>query len=490
MSDETLQVSTPDGAGDFKSGSTLGSYEIVGLLGKGAMGRVYRARHLRLGREVALKVLNPEFVAQPDVVQRFFREARIVNEIDHKNIVEVTDFVERPGLAYLVMELLEGESVRDLMDRRGRKYPQLKRIVAILTQVCAALEAAHAKNVVHRDLKPDNVFVIKRDGADFVKVLDFGVAKLRGGGDLAATTTGMIIGTPHYMAPEQALGREVSRAADIWAAGVVLYELLAGCRPFAGESFIELAMQIREKPPKPLPSKTPRGERIPPWVAAVVLRCLEKKPADRYRSMTALAEALSERGVDTSRRLPRKLVAVVAGLAAGVTLAVFAVRAELPTRTIAALERARSALRAPAERPPAPPPTPAAVTTKEAKPQQAAPSPPPAQPSTPQPPPPPAKRAAAPVERPAARAVAPAPRPPTIELVLRSTPPGARVVRLDTGERLGRTPLRADVPRKAATVWLQMTLDGHQPIKFTVDLRRDNTANVTFQSAKPPARRR
>src|SRR5512145_1819303 len=139
------------------AGATLGSYELVSLLGKGAMGRVFRARHVRLGREVAIKVLNPEFVARPDVVQRFFREARVVNDIDHEHIVEVTDFVESPGLAYLVMELLDGQSLRELMKQKGRKYPPLKRIVGIMAQVCDALEAAHEKGVFHRDLKPDNV---------------------------------------------------------------------------------------------------------------------------------------------------------------------------------------------------------------------------------------------------------------------------------------------------------------------------------------------
>ncbi len=347
---------------EIKLGTTLGSYEIVELLGKGAMGRVYKARHVRLGREVALKVLNPEFVARADVVQRFFREARVVNDIDHENIVEVTDFVEQPGVAYLVMELLDGESLRDLMDLRGRKYPQVKRIVAIMTQVCSALGAAHAKGVIHRDLKPDNVIVVKRDGADFVKVLDFGVAKLRGGGDLAETTTGMIIGTPHYMAPEQALGREIDRCTDVWAAGVVLYELLAGCMPFTGASFVELAVQIREKPPKDFPNKTPRGERIPPWLAAVALKCLEKKPADRYRSMAALSEALAARGEDPSRGLPLKLLAVGAGLAAGAALVFLGVHYDAPARLRATLERGRASVHALSERtppPPAPAPSPA-----------------------------------------------------------------------------------------------------------------------------------
>src|SRR5512138_408904 len=300
---------------EIQIGQTIGSWEIVDLLGKGAMGRVYRARHARLGREVALKVLNPEFTARPDVVQRFFREARVVNDIDHENIVEVSDFVEQPGLAYLVMELLEGDSLRDLMNLRGRKYPQVKRIVAILRQVCGALEAAHAKGVVHRDLKPDNVFVVKRDGADFVKMLDFGVAKLRGGGDMAETTTGMIIGTPHYMSPEQALGRDVTRSTDIWAAGVVLYEALAGSVPFSGGSFVELANQIRIQPPKPLPAKTPRGERIPSWLGEVIAKCLEKKPSDRFKSMAALDEALAAGGPLSTGAFPRRLVGAALTLA-------------------------------------------------------------------------------------------------------------------------------------------------------------------------------
>jgi serine/threonine-protein kinase len=293
------------------------------------------------------------------------------------------------------------------------------------------------------------------------------------------------------MAPEQALGREIDRSADVWAAGVVLYELLAGCVPFTGASFVELAMQIREKAPKDFPNKTPRGERIPPWLAAVALKCLEKKPADRYRSMAALAEALAAKGEDRKRGLPRKLIAVVAGLVAGVALVFLGVRFDVPAQARAALDRARATLHAVSDRATSLLPPPA--EERRAPPP---PSPAPAQASTP------AKKAAAPAptareaEAPQAKAPAratapaPAPRPATVELSLRSSPTGARVVRLDTGARLGRTPLRLNVPRKAATVWIQMTLDGYQPIKFTVDLRRDNSANVTFQGARKTTRRR
>ncbi|HSM93636.1 MAG TPA: serine/threonine-protein kinase, partial [Anaeromyxobacteraceae bacterium] len=318
---------------DVQVGSTLGSYEVTGLLGEGAMGRVYRARHARLGREVALKVLHPELVARPDVVQRFFREARVVNDIDHEHIVEVSDFVEQPGLAYLVMELLDGESLRAIFDRRDRPYPGVERIVGILRQVCAALGAAHAKGVVHRDLKPDNVFLVQRDGADFVKVLDFGVAKLHDAGDLSATATGMILGTPNYMAPEQALGRDVTAATDVWAAGVVLYEALAGALPFKGASFVELANQIRIRPPAPLPATTPAGEPIPAWLGEVVARCLEKKPSDRFGSMEALGEALAAGGPLRAARSPRRLVGGAAAVALAALLVGLAVRWDLPGRT-------------------------------------------------------------------------------------------------------------------------------------------------------------
>ena len=519
MSDSTP---TPTRVGaapiEIDVGTALGSYELVGLLGKGAMGSVYRARHVLLGREVAIKVLSPEYVARPEIVQRFFREARVVNDIDHDHIVEVTDFVEAPGLAYLVMELLEGASLRELMAERGRKYPAVKRIVGFMTQLCEALEAAHAKGVVHRDLKPDNVFVVKRNGADFVKVLDFGVAKLRDL-DHTATSAGMILGTPHYMSPEQALGREVDRHSDVWAAGVLLHELLAGEVPFTAPSFVELAMQIREQPPKPLPRKTPRGERIPASLAAVVARCLAKKPGDRFRSMEMLAQALRA----PRRRqvvVPRRWLAAAAAaglLAAGI--AFVALRPGVRRRVGAALEASWSSMRALAPTsPPAQPERSAAAGGAESK-------GPPAQPersaavggaeSKATPPAHPERSAAAAESKGTPKRTAPPPRTTaastrgasapmsaqrlvatlrtTVELVLHSNPAGASVTRLDTGQRLGKTPLKVNVHRKEAAVWIQMHLPGYAPVKFTVDLRKDNTANVTFRgrakSAKASRRR-
>ncbi len=500
---------------ELDPGTTLGSWQLGEILGKGAMGCVYRAQHVRLGREAAIKVLNPEYVARPDVVERFFREARVVNEIDHEHIVEVTDFVEAPGLAYLVMELLDGESLRQLMQYRGRRYPPIKRILPIMRQVCEALDAAHAKGIIHRDLKPDNVFVVEREGADFAKVLDFGVARLLDhADDSASTMTGMILGTPHYMSPEQALGRGVGRDADVWAAGVVLFELLSGAVPFTAASFVELAVAIRGKAPRPLPKKTPRGERIPPWLAAVVMRCLSKQPEDRYRTMATLAAALTPPRKTSQMARNLVIAGLVALAAAGVGSAVkLAARPlrELGGAAAAAARGAVAQLSPPATSTPTSthPGTPTKTATAPQPPahaeRAATASQPPAHPErsaaeggaeskggggaeakgTP------IRRAPPPDRAPATvRHSAPA-KPasqPTVELHLRSTPAGATVIRLDTGRRLGKTPLEVNVPRKAATVWIQLRLDGYLPVKFAVDLLKDGAANVTLQRAAKRAK--
>lgn len=461
-----------DPANEIGVGATLGSYELVELIGAGAMGRVYRGRHVLLGREVAVKVLNAEYVARADIVQRFFREARVVNDIDHEHIVEVTDFVEAPGLAYLVMELLDGSSLRALMKQPGRKYPTLRRMTGIVTQLCDALAAAHEKGVVHRDLKPDNVFVVSRDGQDFVKVLDFGVAKLRDTLDKHETSAGAILGTPHYMAPEQALGRDVDRHADVWAAGVVLYELLSGAVPFTAPSFVELAMRIRDDAPAPLPRKTPRGERIPPALAGVVTRCLEKRPADRFRSMTALADALG--GLRSRKRARRSAHRLLAGAAVAAALAaggLAAWRHGVPGAVESAVHPAEQAARA------------LAADVREAVAPEAKPSPGPGPSGANRAPAAAAPHAAAPprASKPEAARAETTQRRPRVALRIRSTPAGASVVRLDTHERLGRTPLELKVPRKSSRVWLRVRLDGYAPVEFAVDLRKDAAANVTLR---------
>jgi len=283
-----------------KAGDVLGSYELVKLIGEGSMGRVFLAKHTRLGRQVALKVMRPEHLRNRPLIQRFFQEARSVNQINHEHIVEVFDFVDEvdssgSGRVYCVMELLVGESLSHLL----RKEPlSISRAVNIAQQVCAALQAAHQLGVVHRDVKPDNIFITRRNGEDeFAKVLDFGVAKLTpplGEEKASGTLEGAIVGTPAYMAPEQAAGLGADYRADIYSVGVVLYQMLAGHPPFESMAFGQLVVQIITKPPPPLPAFTLGGERIPSQLRALVMRCLEKEPQQRPQAMAELSDSAAE----------------------------------------------------------------------------------------------------------------------------------------------------------------------------------------------------
>ncbi len=279
-----------------KTGTELGQYRIVKLLGAGGMGQVFLAEHKRLGRRVALKLLLPEFAGNPEVVGRFFHEAKAVNQINHEHIVEIVDFVEEPGgYNYFIMELLDG---RDLAKAREESGPfPLGDVLHIVGQVCSALAASHAKGIVHRDLKPENVFLIRRgEDAHFVKLLDFGIAKLSGGEltDKPQTRAGMILGTPEYMSPEQAGGRPVDYRSDIYSLGVVMYWLLSDQLPYRGNTFGELMVKQLTTPPETLPDRTPAGEPIPPVLGELVRRCLEREPQRRVQSAGEIAEALEK----------------------------------------------------------------------------------------------------------------------------------------------------------------------------------------------------
>ncbi|MBK7859385.1 MAG: protein kinase [Archangiaceae bacterium] len=281
------------------SDTMLGPYQLVRLLGEGSMGQVFLGRHKALGRQVAIKVLRPEQYRRGDLIQRFFQEARTVNQINHEHIVEIFDFVQEPGpdgpsAVYCVMELLQGTSLTGAIEGAPM---ELKRALNITRQLCDALFAAHKVGVVHRDVKPDNIFLIERAGQkDYVKVLDFGVAKLthaQPDTPLISTMDGAIIGTPMCMAPEQAAGAAVDHRADIYAVGVILYLMLTGQLPFEAKTFAALAVLLITKPPPPIPDLTPSKERIEPALKALVLKCLEKEPANRPQSMRELAEGLT-----------------------------------------------------------------------------------------------------------------------------------------------------------------------------------------------------
>jgi hypothetical protein len=271
------------------SGTRIGPYEVLAPLGSGGMGEVFRARDTRLGREVALKTLPPAFAQDRERLERFEREARTAGSLQHPGIVTVFDIGTHEGRPYIVSELVEGESLRVLI-QRGALKPA--RALEIATALAEALAAAHARGIVHRDLKPENV-VIARDGR--VKLLDFGLAKLvqrelpQGEDTSARTLDGTLLGTAAYMAPEQARGGAADHRADLFALGCVLHEMLSGRSPFHRDSPVEtLAALLKEEPPA-LPAAAASAV---PGLELLLRRCMEKQPADRFESARDLAVAL------------------------------------------------------------------------------------------------------------------------------------------------------------------------------------------------------
>jgi serine/threonine protein kinase len=306
----TLTLHEEDRGGEWDAllGQTLGSYRLVRLLGRGGMGAVYLARQPAIGALVAIKVLHPRFCADRAVVERFFNEARAVNLIGHENILKILDFSQTPeGRYYFVMELLEGRPLSALLAQK--KPVELSVAGPIALQCCRALQAAHARGIVHRDLKPDNVFLVQQMGRkDFVKLVDFGIAKLgeeTGGPERGLTQAGTIIGTPEYMAPEQAAGRtaEVGRRSDVYSLGVVLYELACGRVPFSKESVARTLVAQMEEAPVPPRQLVPA---VPEQYQAVILKALAKKREERFSSMqelhAAIAGAMQALGI--SQELP------------------------------------------------------------------------------------------------------------------------------------------------------------------------------------------
>lgn len=266
-------------------------YRVDGLLGTGGMGAVYRAEQLTLGKPVAIKVLRPEYAHREIYVRRFLREARTASMIGHRNVVEVTDLGQADGgRVYLVMEYLQGEDLATLIRQRGRVgWARARRI---LLQTVRALKAAHAKGVIHRDIKPANIFLAKDDDGDFVKVLDFGTAKvanpLTDPSD-ALTSSHQMIGTAMYMAPEQALGKTVDARSDVYSLGAVAYQLLTGRAPFAGTTALDVLMRRINQPPPRLRLLVPE---LTASVEHLVQRAMARDPEDRFGTMGELEGAL------------------------------------------------------------------------------------------------------------------------------------------------------------------------------------------------------
>src|SRR5690606_37431266 len=251
-----------------------GRYRIERMLGAGGMGTVYRARYVHMRKTVAVKVLHREMTHLPEVVARFEREAVAAANIEHPNVAAATDFgrLENDSF-YLVLEYIEGQSLTERLDREGVFPPPLA--LHIVRQIADALATAHAAGVVHRDLKPDNVMLVERDGdPGFVKVLDFGIAKvdMTGGDQQALTKLGSIFGTPDYMAPEQAAGRAVDGRAELYALGIMLYQMLVGRTPFQHDDMVVVLTRQLTAPPEPLP------DDIDPALQVIVARLLAKSP--------------------------------------------------------------------------------------------------------------------------------------------------------------------------------------------------------------------
>jgi serine/threonine-protein kinase len=292
----------------FSVGSVVAeTYQVTRLLGRGGMGSVWEASHLRLpGKRVAIKVLHADVASDQESLARFRREAEIATRLDHPNIVEVHDFNTLPGgQPYLVLELLVGES----LDARMRRGPlPVEQAIWIAGQIAAALAAAHRAGVIHRDLKPHNVFIERReDEGETVKVLDFGISKIRGS-QTVQTQDSTILGTPQYMAPEQALGNHaaVDARTDVFALGAIVYEMLAGRPAFVGQNVPEVVFKVVYQEPPPLAQLAPT---VSPRVCGAVHQALAKKQDERFPDVTSFVEAMAGVSISTLRRQPLPVAA-------------------------------------------------------------------------------------------------------------------------------------------------------------------------------------
>jgi serine/threonine-protein kinase len=432
-------------------GDRIGAYRVVRLLGEGTGGRVFEVLHEKLGRPAALKLLEAAHTARPSTRARFFAEALSITRINHPHIVEVTDIVETDEHAGLVMELLEGCSLGAAM-RAGVLPPE--RFLPILAQVCEALAAAHEAGFVHRDLKPENVFLCERHGvSDFVKLLDFGVAAPRpsrtsvGGGNSSSSNRvrrGTFVGTPAYASPEQASGAPVDHTTDLYAVGVMLFELVCGRLPFEGWTAGELLMQHLSAPVPHLPPETcatPLGNALD----AVVQGCMAKDSALRFSSAAELGVTLAALGrgeivpivtgaTVTLRRRPRRRR--VMALAAGVLAA-------------AALGGAGVFV---ARRAPEP---------------------------------------ASPVATAPAAVAAPSAAPPAfVTLAFDSEPPGAEVRRAADGALLGVTPFRHAFVRGGEPVRVEFARSGYESVSVEVSTAAPRTVSARLSPAVSLPRRK
>jgi serine/threonine-protein kinase len=426
-------------------GQTIGNYNITAKLGEGGMGVVYLAEHPVIGRKVALKAIHPELSRNPEVVSRFMTEAKSVNQIGNEHIVDVSDFGNTTeGEFYFIMEFLQGESLADRL--RREKLLQTNRAVQIAAQVADALSASHGHGIIHRDLKPENIFLITRGQTqDFVKVLDFGLAKLTQGEEKVShkTRTGSVMGTPYYMAPEQCEGKAgIDHRADVYSLGVILFEMMTGRVPFGGEGYGEIIVKHLTMAP---PAPREINPAITPAQQTVILRALAKKRDERFSSMEEFRTAMldPERYVGSSRasRLPSapvektgnidsslSLRGEAGGLKQGPMPSTFRHAGEVMDEEFA-VPRSRKGLVIGVVAAAAAAAAGAVFFLKRQS----------------------AEPVAAAVAAPAPVAAAPAPArpaaPQVVKISFSSNPPGAAVVAKATGETLGTTPFEREFPQ-------------------------------------------
>lgn len=282
-----------------------GRYRVLRKLGEGGMGAVYLAEQISIGRKVALKLLHGNYASDDEFIGRFRREARLAASLNHRNIVTIYDFDQGDdGSLFIAMEYVDGRSLGEVI---GQDAPlDIGRVIRLGAQIAEGLDAAHRSGVIHRDIKPDNIMVVSEDYSEAVKIMDFGIARIRDFGTMSPLTrSGVIMGTPAYMAPEQAEGADVSERTDIYALGILLYEMLSGAVPFQAST--PGAVLLKQMKQNPLPLRKSRRE-VPQPIERIIMQALEKKPQKRQQTMREIVQTLKEVEVKVTRHLPPKTV--------------------------------------------------------------------------------------------------------------------------------------------------------------------------------------
>ncbi|HVW26448.1 MAG TPA: protein kinase [Polyangiaceae bacterium] len=470
---------------DLAAGDMVGEYRVDRIIGKGSFGVVYKAVHPVIGKAAAIKILKREFSSNPQMVARFIAEARAVNQIRHRNIVDIFSFgVYRDGRQYYVMELLEGEPLDQFLARRG-PVP-LAEALPILDRISRALDAAHGAGIVHRDLKPGNVFLADDEGARFPKLLDFGVAKLTRENEKHndfRTTTGAMLGTPHYMSPEQCRGDAIDYRTDVYSFGVMIHQMLTGRLPFDSDSILKVMNLHNSATP---PSMSEDNASLSPKLDAPVLRMLEKEPALRPASAVEACRELGEAAraaglsvppipASSNRAMPNQATAPAfdsgrpPAIRAAGTLDAQTLSTPPPRRlvmlttvlTTGALAAIGAALVVTHLRSPMP------IASASAG---------------------PSEETSSPVRQKEPPTTAPLPPSADVRFSVQSVPPGAEAF-LD-GRSLGTAPGPLVLPRGDKPITLQFKATGYRPKGVDITPSADGVVSVTLSpaSAAPPSR--